>query len=241
MMETPSFLREAVEDVYRAFKDVPLGYFEGCPCCVRDEHRQALLGPLRKIPDISHFAFKSMTTWGDEQTFKHFLPRILEAMTDAHFGINPQILSGKLVMAKWRSWPDRLRAPVEAWMDAYFRAALAEYPYEANTETALAVLVIAGFDLPSLLQQWSKDHSPSALRERVLYVYHWHCRRSAEDDVPTTAFWDLADDAQIIATLRDWMNSDDTRDAVEMAESLGLVGGDNYVPELAFWWPERIR
>ena len=240
--ETAPFLHEALEDVYRAFKDVPLGRIEGCYCCVRDEHRKALLDvPLRKIEDITHFAWKSMTTWGDAQTFQHFLPRILEAMSGERFGINPQIVAGKLMLAKWRAWPDRLRVPVAAWLDAYFNAALTAYPYEGNTETALAVLVIAGFDLPSLLRQWSNDHSPSALRERVLYVYDWHCGRSSEDHVPTTAFWDLKGNAQIISTLRDWLLSDDTRNALLRGESLGLVGGDNYVPELNFWWPERLR
>lgn len=239
MMEKPSFLQEADEAVYRAFANVPLGYFEGCPCCVRDEHRQALLGvPLREIKDISRFAAKSMTTWGDEQTFQHFLPRILEAMTDTHFGINPQIVAGKLVKAKWRTWPDRLRAPVEAWMDAYFRAALTGYPYEGNTETALAVLVIAGFDLKTLLQRWSDDDSRSALNERALYLYQRHCTQRPE---VFTAFWDLAEDPHIVTTLRDWLLSDSTREALLRAESLGLVGGDNYVPELAFWWPERIH
>lgn len=242
MPTRPPALEAAIEDVYRAFADVPTGRLEGCPCCVHGKHRRALLDvPLREIEDITHFAWKSMTTWGDAQTFQHFLPRILEAMSSEHFGINPQIVADKLVMAKWRTWPDRLRLPTAAWLEAYFNAALNEEPYEGNTETALAVLVIAGYDLSSLLEQWSNNHSPHALRERAFHVYHWHGLRRSEDDVPTTAFWNLADDPQIISTLRAWMDSDDTREAMEMAESLGLVGGDNYVPPLDFWWPERLR
>ena len=103
------------------------------------------------------------------------------------------------------------------------------------------MLVLAGYDLPSLLHQWSGDHSPSALRERVLYVYDWHCRRSSEIGVTTTAFWDLKGDAQIISTLRDWMEADDTREAIEMADALGLLKDDSHVPPLEFGWPERFR
>jgi len=52
---------------------------EGCPCCVSNEDKEKLhTKELRLLEesDISRYAFRALTTWGDIDDFKHYLPRI---------------------------------------------------------------------------------------------------------------------------------------------------------------------
>lgn len=244
MMETPSFLREAVEDVYRAFKDVPRGKFEHCSCgCVRDEYRIPVTTlPMRKVDRsaMSFFAFKAMTTWGDAQALKHYLPRIIELCDPSWPGLAPTMIAKKLELAKWSTWPDRLREPVSRWIDARFDAAAAGLCGEGAAEDTLAMAVMLGKNLNALLERWSSDASRGALQERIRYVFA-HEGVFSTGAFSTSAFEALHEDPHVVTTLRDWLLSEGTREALLRAESLGLVGADNYVPELAFWWPERIR
>lgn len=75
-------LIEAIEALYRAFSNYPLHkHVEGCPCCIAESDKMLLESkPLRQLSssDLSRYSFKAMTTWGDKNDFRHFLPRIFE-------------------------------------------------------------------------------------------------------------------------------------------------------------------
>jgi hypothetical protein len=82
---------------------------DGCPCCVSAaDHAELRSG------NLGRYAFKAMTTWGNENDFKHFLPQLLAALTPAadfypgtvHDGAcDLQCFANKLAYAQWQNWP----------------------------------------------------------------------------------------------------------------------------------------
>jgi hypothetical protein len=93
-------LLERVEALYDAFAHCPVGdSVPGCPCCVSDEDAKNLARlPLRKLPDalLGRYAFKALSTWGDEADLRHFIPAIWERLVLGRSMIDPQIVYGKL-------------------------------------------------------------------------------------------------------------------------------------------------
>ena len=83
-MNADNELEIAVEKLYKVFSRYSLRrHVEGCPCCVHEEDKRALESkPLQNLSaaELGRYSFKAMTTWGDKDDFRHFLPRIFELM-----------------------------------------------------------------------------------------------------------------------------------------------------------------
>lgn len=104
-------LKEATEKLYNVFGKY---YVEGnirersCHCCVSNEEIKELLSkPLRKLEekDLKHFMFSAISTFGDVQDYKHFLPRILELMQNEECEfIDDFIIFEKLNYSEWETW-----------------------------------------------------------------------------------------------------------------------------------------
>lgn len=171
-------LAAAIEGLYSVFGRYPRrSTIDGCPCCVRAEAQAALNKPLRKLAceDLSHFAFKAMTTWGDDRDYRHFLPRILDlAATQAGRswpGFDLEIQLGKLERAGWNRWKEPERIALQAYFRALFVAAITDAP-----KTGLfpaEVLLVAAQILPEpqqLLDVWATSTSPSATLRLAEFV-----------------------------------------------------------------------
>ena len=82
---------------------------EGCPCCVSDTDKEKIHSKqLRDLDedDLSRYAFKAMTTWGDTDDFKHYLPSIFELLSTTDFIVDTFVVLGKLEYGKWQEWTD---------------------------------------------------------------------------------------------------------------------------------------
>lgn len=101
-------LKNSIENLYSVFSKYEIwSFIEGCPCCVSDRDKEKIHSKeLRELEeeDLSRYAFKAMTTWGNVDDFKHFLPRILELCIDHDLGIQPFGIFGKLKYGKWEIW-----------------------------------------------------------------------------------------------------------------------------------------
>jgi hypothetical protein len=93
-------IANAIEDLYRVFAGCRLDpHVEGCPHCVSDrDHARIHSRPLRSLSgdDLGRYAFKAMTTWGNERDFRHFLPRILELLVSNDLDPPTEVVLGKL-------------------------------------------------------------------------------------------------------------------------------------------------
>src|SRR5689334_4808434 len=87
MHQAESVLQASVENLYTVFARYPLAEIEHCKCCVTPEENARLSAkPLRELTeaDFGRYPGKAITTWGHDEDYKHFLPRLLElVLTDA--------------------------------------------------------------------------------------------------------------------------------------------------------------
>lgn len=113
------------QDIYLQFNLYPLkSKIEGCPHCElagadSGLHSKAL--NLLSWDDLQIFIFKSMTTFGDVDDFKHFLPRIFELYITDYWN-SPYdfgLFLSKLEYANLAGWPLQERRTVmnlfESW------------------------------------------------------------------------------------------------------------------------------
>jgi hypothetical protein len=115
-------LKNSIENLYQVFAKYPLKTkIQGCPHCISDDADDVLHSkPLRKLlpEDLSFYAGKALTTFGDEEDFKHFLPRMFELMSEGKavcvFG--EEILIGKLECANWLEWNTVEQSAVEEFL-----------------------------------------------------------------------------------------------------------------------------
>ncbi len=127
-------LERAIDRLYEAFDGYPLkDRIDCCPHCELDVlERRLHLQPLRELTwaDLGLFAFKALTSFGDEDDLRHFLPRLLELYVLDHAGAPYTLfmLFHKLDSAAWTTWPaDEVRALrtfLETWKRVLTRQAL---------------------------------------------------------------------------------------------------------------------
>lgn len=113
-------LKSAIEGLYGTFS----GYLvpqrmDGCPCCVSLSDKDKIhLKSLKDLSadDISHYASKAMTTWGNVDDFKHYLPRIFELMLDDDFYPDAFVVLGKLEYGLWETWSDNEQQAIKTFL-----------------------------------------------------------------------------------------------------------------------------
>ena len=123
-------LRAAISGLYATFVSYPLKrVIAGCPHCVSGADSDALhvraLDALT-ADDVRYYATKAMTTFGDAEDFKHFLPRLLELLAreleaggaGEDLGFSEEILGRKLALAGYADWPAVEREAVDRFLDA---------------------------------------------------------------------------------------------------------------------------
>lgn len=110
-------LKGAMEALYLVFSVYPLPTgMVGCPCCVSGADREKIHGKELKLltdEDLSKYAFKAMSTWGDVDDYKYYLPRILELLATTGIGVDTFVLLNKLEYGNWRTWAQREQEAIE--------------------------------------------------------------------------------------------------------------------------------
>jgi len=90
----------ATDALYRAFEHYPLRPdMPRCPCCVTPAAMTDLTSrPLGELDDeLNLFTSNALTTWGDVEDLKHFLPRLLErAARDERRCVDSVLLGDRL-------------------------------------------------------------------------------------------------------------------------------------------------
>lgn len=158
--------------------------------------------------DLRTFAFKAVTTWGDADDLRHFLPDLLELSWSGALGAPPAVVSAKLTAAGWRDWPPVEQAAVEDALRALFVADLAERPAPVGPRGAIAAVAEAGADLRRHLDDWHMLLSGGADERSAALVHLLDLLDIANQlDVAggslATLFWSPQPDAT--AVLAEWL------------------------------------
>lgn len=173
-------LQKAVENLYKVFAKYSLKQkIEGCPCCVGKRDSRVLhLKNLHELSgaELSYFGFKAMTTFGDVEDFKHFLPRLFEIIVENDFDYDEEILFGKLDYAKWRTWAKVEQDAIEHFFTELLRFAL-------NSETKNAYLIETYFvgianvveDITPYLNLWIENLNEPKIRNLAYFIIEDGC------------------------------------------------------------------
>jgi len=228
----------ATRELYRVFSAYPHRAIQGCPCCTtREDERALALAPLAELThaDLETFARKALTTMGDADDFRHFLPRILELSLEpsAHLGFHHEVIGGKLVYAGWGAWPEAEQVALRAWVVALFVASVEGRG--AWAEGAIALAAAAEMDLAPLLGSvWPPPVAAAKLARAIVAFARTHVPEAveawlrdpekraylvsaieAEHDVPEV----LERAAEVLDAPREWARPEDERGSVEPARA----------------------
>lgn len=214
-------LKRAIEGLYRIFSRYPLRpHVDGCPHCVSDkDHALLYSSELRDLgPDeLARYAFKAMTTWGDKDDFRHFLPRIFElTCTDGEsLPIDPEIVFKKLTYANWDTWPPNERQAITSFFEALWSNVLDHFPHEFSAEDCLCAIAQAAADVTHYLDRWQIGQSLTHAQHFALFIEHnprWSHRHGWE---LFGSFWEdrPAQARQVV----DWLRDPDRKTELQQA------------------------
>jgi hypothetical protein len=211
-------LKAAVADLYRTFSRYPADdHFAGCPHCVTDaDHALLHSKPLRELQprELSKYAFKAMSTWGSDDDFRHFLPRIFELLAfDGGTGdwTDPEIAFGKLSYGNWRAWPDEEQTSIVGFFHALWSNVLDHFPHAFDVGSCLCCIGQAVDYVSDYLGAWHIAKSLPAARHFSSFMEDEPFGRSPEGISLAGVWWqDRRKPAEQIAR---WL-----RDPVRRAE-----------------------
>lgn len=171
-------LTAAIDRLYKVFARYEVvGMVEGCACCVSEADKLRLHSkPLQQLSagDLERYAWKAMTTWGETEDFKHFLPRLLELLaTGCRFDLDADTVVGKILYADWKDWPEEEREAVVRFLRAWWRIAIRRAPDDSELFDANDCLGFIGMlmdDMNPFLQDWSAFEEPVALYQLTRFL-----------------------------------------------------------------------
>lgn len=165
-MKTEQQVFEALNSCYKAFSSLPPPRkLNHSPAIDDSQIPPALTSlPLQSIPveDVVWYAEKALTTVGDKDDYRFFLPRILEA-TVTQYAIEPQTVANRLITAEWNDWPGD---KYETVRDVFERAFLFSLKPQRNIYLSpsdwLCALAILKLDTLAFLLHWHDAKTQNA-------------------------------------------------------------------------------
>lgn len=181
-------LRDAIEQLYRAFASTPKPrHIDGCPCCIDRKEIHVLLGKsLRAITpsEMASYASSAFLTVGDVADYLYFLPRILEiTATDLSWWPDPEVTGRAIRTANPQTWNATQRAALDAYLEAVIDAAIKTGDYFL-LDGWICAIARMGFDVRPYLGQIAK------CPEAVLAYFEANAESLPRNKL-ANAFWEL--------------------------------------------------
>lgn len=171
-------LKESIEGVYNAFQQYSIrGNLRGrsCPCCVSDDEVQQLLQtPLNMLSaeQLEEYLRKAVSTFGDVDDFKYFLPRILELMTVPNASLIDDFLTfEKLNYTEWEMWNANESMAIEQYITSLFKSTLFTATGQFEFETVLC-LALKYVPTDTILRIWKNHLTETSLRYITIFVWN---------------------------------------------------------------------
>ena len=167
----------AIENLYSTFSKYPFkSTIEGCPCCVSDSDKSTLHSKqLRELKDedLSRYAFKAMSTWGDVTDYKHYLPRIFELTARRELIVDTFVTLQKLEDGKWKEWESEEQETINEFLKAWWKYDIncATY-FDSEILVELHKLIL---DIKPMLNVWNVDPETQGFKNYVEFIeYHYY-------------------------------------------------------------------
>lgn len=180
-------LQAIISEAYRLFAPYTIGStLDVCKaCCITDaEERELVSTPLRTIS--SNLFFRAYYESARRHTprelweMKHFLPRILELVSEYDFPTYAvEITLLRLDLDQPAAWAKPELNPelelLTAFALAYFRQSLPQHPLPSgdSLESILVMFGTAHFDLAPLLSAWAASDTLASLLHLNNLLHYW--------------------------------------------------------------------
>jgi hypothetical protein len=217
-------LQIAVENSYAVFAPyISLPVDKGSPITVTDKMRLPLeTQALRELTkeDLDIFVFKALTTWGNEDDLRHFLPRILELTANQAFWtwLGLYQFFHKFKLANWKMWPQEEQVAIEVYCQALWRYILDLIPVSENIFSShtncFLVNLTEILDIQPYLAAWGKSHN-EILHLANLVSHYGLPYQDKETAIVYHVEW--LKDNQYLSVVRDWLITQEHLETLEIA------------------------
>ena len=169
-------LKIAIEDLYKTFAIYPFrSSMEGCPCCVSNADKAQLhTKRLKQLEDedLSRYAFKAMSTWGDTDDFKHYLPRIFELLATTNFSVDTFVVLGKLDYGEWSTWTENEQKSITDFLMAWWTD-LIKYKSSFDIEAFTEIYKLIE-NMDQLLDPWKIHFDDNSFKNFVELIFYYY-------------------------------------------------------------------
>lgn len=168
-------MKEVIENLYSVFSKYTTSNMHYCDCgCIDSSDVKKLASKkLRELEedDFCSYHGSAMTTWGDIEHYKHFLPRVLEVHNQKNGRglIGLFEITNKLAYAKWENWPPNEIKAIKDFILADWKSFVNDNESEVSTDD---LTYYASFHTAKeLIDSWKITQSGAGLKNFVEFFY----------------------------------------------------------------------
>ncbi len=212
-----SRLKNNIKKLYETFEKYHSGpIMSGSPLYedLDKWNKELFSKPLEKLneDDLSRFTGKAMTTWGNVNDYKHFLPRIFELTAELKTPYEIWIAFDKLTLAKWKNWSENEQKVIREFMIALWESILNDNSEKAECEFKDYFSTIAHYypDFTDLLEIWSETESKAGIKHLSQFIIDEQA--ALFDRKKISGFYDKKENAE---ELINWFLSDKTLNKIQ--------------------------
>lgn len=204
-------LDEIVEKSYKLFESYTIGQtLDVCKrCCISDADEARLVNtPLREVSSsvLRSGYFESARAYTDRELWemKHFLPRVLELVSNFDFPCaSVEEVFIRLELHKPERWTSEELQLLQDFSVEFFKKCLSYYPYSPDGDdisTYLTMFGVAHFSLKPILDAWIEA-------ENIESTLQFKDFTSNEFNNPTSSYFETQNEEESInKTISNWLN-----------------------------------
>ncbi|MBK9636781.1 MAG: hypothetical protein IPO63_02845 [Bacteroidetes bacterium] len=190
---------------------------------------------LRELTDedLSRFAGKVIMTWGDENDYRFYLPRILELTAELKTPYDIWTLYSRLEDANWKTWDIKEQTTINGFTLELWNNLLNDNSEKAEWVFKDYFHAIANFypDFSKILIVWETNHNFASIKHFTNYIFEERQNLFDNDFIDS-----IEKNTKNIQQFKTWLTSDKIIRKIETAFY------DNEKSEIAerLSWVEQI-
>ncbi len=155
-----SNLHSSIENLYQVFAQYHAPEHIDFSPLLSVAHEDAVAlyrTPLRQIESqaLWRYSFHALNTWGQNEDFKHFLPRMFDLLWLEPGWTESEILIAKLEQAEWSQWPAKEHDAVVKYLTELFHVLLSSFPSKIRIDEIIAGVAQLDGILTPFLRIWT--------------------------------------------------------------------------------------
>jgi hypothetical protein len=213
-------LKISIDRLYDTFaKYQGLSKLEGSP--LYEDHIESWRSVLRckKLKelteeDLSLFAGKVILTWGDENDYKFYLPRILELTADLKTPYDIWTLYSRLEDANWKTWNEDEQTAINDFTIELWSNLLNDNSEKAEREFKDYFHAISYFfpDFSEILRVWETSNSFASIKHLTNYIFEERQHLFDNNYIDS-----IVKNTRSIEQFKTWLTSDKILNKIEKA------------------------